>query len=105
MLRIYEDALVICSHAADVARQLDGKDKDLARQLRRCSSSVALNIAEGSASQGRNKVSRYFNALGSAKETRACLEVAAAMQYTASVDEEVLVSLEKVMGSLHKLTR
>jgi four helix bundle protein len=105
MLRIYEDALVICSHAADVARQLDGKDKDLARQLRRCSSSVALNIAEGSASQGRNKVSRYFSAMGSARETIACLQVAAAMQYVEGVDDQVLDRLDKVVAGLHKLTR
>jgi hypothetical protein len=40
------------------------------------------------------KVSRYFSAMGSARETIACLQVAAAMQYVEDVDDQV-----------HKLTR
>jgi four helix bundle protein len=84
---------------------LDGKDRDLARQLRRCSASVALNIAEGSSSQGRNKQSRYYNALGSARETVACLEVAEAMDYVEHVDERALDNLDKVIATLTKLSQ
>ena len=56
-------------------------DGDLARQIRRSASSVALNIAEGARSRGGNEVNRYASAAGSASETRAALAVAAAWGY------------------------
>jgi four helix bundle protein len=40
--------------------------------------SIPLNVAEGSYSQGRNRRARYYTALGSARETLACFEVAEA---------------------------
>jgi len=104
VLRIYSDALLVCREAARVARVLDSRDRDLARQLRRCSSSVVLNIAEGSASQGGNKRSRYFSALGSIRETRACFEVAVVMDYVAPLSEVELDRIEKVTAVLTKLS-
>jgi four helix bundle protein len=52
------------------------EDPDLARQLRRALSSIPLNIAEGESALGRNQRLRFVTALGSAREARACLEVA-----------------------------
>ncbi|MBW2465086.1 MAG: four helix bundle protein [Deltaproteobacteria bacterium] len=46
--------------------RIEVHDRDLGRQLRRCLSSVPLNIAEGSRSSGRNRQARYANAMGSA---------------------------------------
>jgi 23S rRNA-intervening sequence protein len=48
---------------------------------------VSLNLAEGSSSQGRHRNARYDNALGSAKEVRACLHVALAFGYVERVDD------------------
>ena len=104
-LRIYEDTLELCRYAAQVARQVEKRDRDLARQLRRCASSVALNTAEGSASQGNNRRSRYFSALGSAEETRACFHVAEAMGYVSDLDEDELIRVTKVIRTLASLTR
>jgi four helix bundle protein len=53
-------------------------DADLAKQLTRASSSIALNLAEGCARAGADRRHLYRIALGSANEVRAALEVAMA---------------------------
>ena len=72
-----------------VIEQVERNDKDLGNQLRRCAASVALNMAEGSGSRGGNRNVRYRSALGSAKETMACLDVAVALGYVESVDPAI----------------
>jgi four helix bundle protein len=59
-----------------VVRRIEIRDRDLGRQLRRASCSIALNVAEGMYSRGANRQARYHTALGSARETLACLELA-----------------------------
>ncbi|TNF23531.1 MAG: four helix bundle protein [Deltaproteobacteria bacterium] len=105
MLRIYPIALQLTSDAAKAAQRIAHKDPDLARQLRRASVSVPLNIAEGSGSRGRNRTARYSDALGSARETRACLDVAAATGYIEALAPEVGARLDHVIGVLVNLTR
>jgi len=63
---------------------------------------VALNVAEGMYSRGRNRNARYHSALGSARETLACLEVAEAFGYLAA-DVELNEQLKRVVGTLVKL--
>ena len=77
-----------------------GASRPLARQLRRAASSVVLNIAEGSGSSGGNRTARYRTALGSARETLACLRVAEACGYVDSVPGAVLDSMNRVVGTL-----
>ena len=84
---------------------IERHDKDLGNQLRRAASSVALNVAEGSGSHGGTRLARYRTALGSARETRACLDVAVALGYVEGVDEELLSLLERVQAMLGALTR
>ncbi len=79
-----------------VIEQIERSDRDLGNQLRRCASSVALNMAEGSGSRGGNRNVRYRSALGSARETMACLDVAVALGYVDYVDGELRGKLESV---------
>lgn len=84
-------------------RRIELKDRDLGRQLRRCSASVALNVAEGMYSRGRNRNARYHSALGSARETLACLEVAEACGYVGGAEVALRERLRGVIGTLVKL--
>ena len=47
MLRIYPVVLEVLKQLQPALKRIEVKDRDLARQLRRCSSSIALNLAEG----------------------------------------------------------
>ena len=76
--------------------QIGRHDRSLEDQLRRAGASVALNVAEGSGARGKNRGLRYSTALGSARETRACLQVAGALGYVTSVDAAVLASLQSL---------
>ena len=67
--------------------------------------SVALNIAEGSYARGGNRRALYHVALGSAKETRACLDVARALGYLAAIDESIAARLNSICAVLYRLTR
>ena len=83
-----------------VLARIESKDRDLGRQLRRAVTSIVLNIGEGMGSSGGTRRERYRNALGSARETRAGLDVAAALGY-AEVPEN---DLELVINTLYKLS-
>ena len=103
MLKIYEVMLGVLRGMRGVVVEIEKHDADLARQLRRASSSVTLNIAEGSGSCGGVRRARYRTALGSARETRACLETAEAMGYLRGVDEGVQVGLVHVVNVLRSI--
>jgi len=64
-----------------------------------------LNIAEGSGSHGGTKLARYRTALGSARETRACLDVALALGYVERVEEALQSQLDQVQAMLAALVR
>jgi four helix bundle protein len=102
MLRIYQVILALLEEMQPVVRRIELKDRDLGRQLRRASCSIALNVAEGMYSRGRNREVRYHTALGSARETLACLEVA--QRCTGVVAAGSLhVELNRIIGTLVKL--
>jgi four helix bundle protein len=95
----------LCTRARAQARaqaqaQIDAHDRDLARQLRRAASSVALNISEGSGSRGGTRRERYHNALGSARESGTCLDVAVALGYVEQIDAGLLDRLDHVTATL-----
>jgi four helix bundle protein len=102
MLRIYSTILDVLRALRPVMAAIEAHDRDLARQLRRAAASIALNVQEGSGSHGGTRRERYRNALGSARETGACLDVAMALGYLEQIDAAILDSLDKVRATLVK---
>jgi four helix bundle protein len=100
MLRIHDVMLEAITTMQPVVRAVEKGDRDLASQLRRASSSVVLNIAEGSGSAGGIRLQRYRTALGSARETWACLQVARAAGYVASLPASLAALMNRVIGTL-----
>jgi four helix bundle protein len=103
MLRIYSTVIDALRTLRPVVAQIEMHDRDLARQLRRAAASMALNLSEGSGSRGGTRRERYQNALGSARETGACLDVAVALGYIEDVGGETLAQLDQVRATLFKL--
>jgi four helix bundle protein len=100
MLRIYDDMLACVAMMRGLASAIERYDPDLGRQMRRAASSVVLNTAEGSGSFGRMRTARYRTALGSARETLACLRVAEAWGYVDTMPEALLPTMNRVIGTL-----
>jgi len=105
MLRIYETMLDVLRMLRPVIVQIEKHDRDLGNQLRRASSSVPLNVAEGSGSAGGTRNVRYRTALGSAREVGACLDVALALGYVEAVDAGLAARLNDVQAVLAKIVR
>ena len=70
----------------------------------RASSSVALNISEGSYSRKGNRLARWQDAMGSANETRSALQVVAAVGIV-EPSSSLLDLPDKIVATLWKLTR
>jgi four helix bundle protein len=103
MLRIYQVILDSVEEMQPFVRRIELKDRDLGRQLRRASCSIALNVAEGMYSRGANRQVRYHSALGSARETLACLELARRCCAIAP-STSLAAHLNQIIGTLVKLT-
>ncbi len=103
MLHIYPVVLEVLESLRPLLAQIERRDRDLGRQLRRASSSVALNLSEGMYSRGALRTARYHNALGSMRESRACLDVARAFGYVGEVDAKLATKVERITGSLVRL--
>src|ERR1700721_2153020 len=103
MLRIYGVILDVGGELRPVVGQIERRDADLARQMRRAMCSVALNVAEGMGSQGRNRPARYHTALGSMQETIACVEGSLALGYIGAVDAGLVDQMRKIVGTLVRL--
>ena len=105
-------ALIVHDFAIEMIREIkplidriSRHDRNLAQQIRRSASSVALNISEAAYSLGGNETARFHNAAGSAAETRAALQVAAAWQYVDSVAcRGIDAKLDRILGMLWGLT-
>ena len=105
MLKVYSSMIQVLGMLREVLTQIERHDRDLGSQLRRAASSVALNIAEGSGSHGGTRLARYRTALGSARETEACLDVALALGYVGALDGRLVQSLSEVQAMLVGLVR
>ena len=105
MLRIYTTVIDVLRELRPIATRIEACDRDLARQLRRAASSMALNASEGSGCSGGTRRERYRNALGSARETGACLDVALAFGYVDEIDTKLLDALDHVRATLFRIVR
>ena len=104
MLRVYEEVLEVVGMLRGVLGEIETRDSDLGRQLRRAAASVALNIAEANGSRGRNRGLRFSTALGSMRETLACLQVGAAFGYV-EMDGELPQRIDRICAALYSLAR
>ena len=102
MLRIYDSILVLCSDLRPLLDDIQRRDVDLARQLRRALASVPLNVAEGSMVSGGNRVLRYRTALGSLRESLSCLELSACWGYIAPVEPQLRARFGVITATLLK---
>ena len=105
MLNIYPVVVQVVEGMRDVLTQVERHDKDLARQGRRAVLSILLNVKEAMGSEKGNRKSRWFNALGSARETEGVLDGARAMRYVSSVDPLLAERLDHVTAVLVLLAR
>jgi four helix bundle protein len=105
MLTVYTEIIVLIRDLCSLIEQIERRDADLGRQMRRASSSVALNTSEGQGSRGRNQQARFATALGSMRETMACLDVGAAFGYVDDVDGAVMARMDRICGMLYRLSR
>ncbi len=96
-------AIQCCKMVGVVADDVTRRDGDLANQMRRAMASVALNISEGSGSQGKNRNARYFNALGSALEVDTALQVAVAFGYVAALEAELVAGIRQIRATLYRV--
>lgn len=103
MLTIYPFILQTISQLRPLLERIERRDRDLGRQMRRASSSIALGVAEGMYSRGGNRAARFHSALGSARETLACLEVAVALGYLDRADAAATDRLDRIIGTLVRL--
>ena len=103
MLRVYGEVLEVISELKEAMAAIERKDSDLARQMRRAAASVALNTAEAQGSRGRNGALRFSTALGSMRETQACLDVAVAMGHIEFVSAQTARKIDGICGSLYRL--
>ena len=103
MLSVYPVVLDFITGLRPLLAQIERRDRDLGRQLRRASSSVALNLAEGMYSRGELRTARYHTALGSMRESWSCLEVAQAFGYVRAIDAGMLAQVNRIIGTLVRL--
>jgi four helix bundle protein len=101
-MRVYEQAMKVVRLVAGVADTIGRHDRDLLSQLKRATSSVPLNVAEGLGHKGGNREQRFHTALGSAREVAACLDVAVAFGYVGT-DAKIIDEIDHLVRMLFRL--
>jgi four helix bundle protein len=105
-MKIYEKAVAMVKSVSALSRKVQQHDADLARQMRRACTSVPLNMVEGWHGLGGNRVARFHTAMGSARETLACLDVAVAVGYLSNREVgDDLDRIDHIVAVLWRLSR
>jgi four helix bundle protein len=94
-ITILEHAIEIAALSRPLVAAVQRRDRDLASQVRRAVSSIALNVAESQGNGGGNTRVRLETALGSLYEAQAALRLAMAWGYFSQV------AANEVLGSMH----
>ena len=103
---IVEHAILVASRARPLVDSIQRKDKDLASQVRRAISSIALNAAEAHGNAGGNSRVRFESALGSLYEAKAGIQLAIAWGYISQASAvEVVESMNCLGGRVYGLVR
>jgi four helix bundle protein len=103
---ILEHALEIAALSRPLVAAVQRRDRDLASQVRRAVSSIALNVAESQGNGGGNTRVRLETALGSLYEAQAGLRLAIAWGYfSQAAANEVLSSMHRLGGRVFGLMR
>ena len=105
MLDIYRVAIQLCRDCVPFIAKIGEHDRNLADQLRRAVTSIALNIAESDGQAGGHRRQGRLTALGSAREVHACLEIGEALAYVGTMPAAMQARLNQVLGTLVNLTK
>jgi four helix bundle protein len=105
MLRIYPVMLEWLELLAPLIARIARFDADLAKQIRRSSSSVILNTGEGMYSRGGHRTNAYGVALREMGETYAALQAAQVHGYIKALEPAFEAKCRWILGTLVKLTR
>jgi len=105
VLRIYSVILDWIAALPPVIHAIATHDPHLADQLRRSSTSVGLNVAEGTGATGRVKTNCYRVALREMRESVAAVEIAGRLGYTQAIDPRDADRQDRIVGTLVRLAR
>ena len=103
MFVAYEATLELIRALGPLLRRVAPLDRDLAQQIRRAASSVALNLSEGRGLSGPRQANHYRIASGSAQEVGAGLDLIEAWGL-APVEASTKQRLDRVRALLWGLT-
>ena len=84
--RVHDDAIALWRLVRVLAALIERHDRNMATQLRKATSSVALNISEGAGRRGGHQRERLSTALWSSREVKPNLEASEALGYLAASD-------------------
>ena len=103
-LDIYKHALAFVVTAYEIAETLPGKRGDLADQLRRASSSIALNIAEGAGEFAPGEKARINRiARRSTVECAALLDITACLGFRSTSETKPRDDVVRIVSGLVRL--
>ena len=93
---VLENALELIAMLHEPLKGIRAADTDLAKQIRRAATSIALNLGEGQRRRGKDRIHHYRIAAGSADEVRVALRISVMWRYIK--EEDVAAMLDQIDG-------